>query len=523
MKLSQRITSFVLMFAMLVALLPTSVYAKEDEKTDAVSIRVSNGSSVLTYDVIFKNGEIYFPAETYGQITNYEFTTGNGNYGYQLGAKWIIINSETGEMVIPVQHYTADIGEVIHKDGTDYLPASALLPWMNVACNVNNNILEIVPDGISLWEIVDELDYSGYMFNLYEEYGDSVSDIAGLTAMSVFDTVIHLRWDRLIPADGTITGAANGGSLYDYKCYKAALTEIAQIDPFSYEQAESVIGDVVKVNNGLDKIEEAMGLDESKKQLELDSYLRELGTDEDVVLLFYDLTETWQNLREGIKAYDQISKYLDILSILKAYELVVETDTEYREYINWLARQEIDNTLFDRALDETTKVLDENMGVLYSMYIKWGHQLLSDLPENVVSAIANNTMNDAVIEACNLYKGSIFSSLGKYMAIAQVVYGVIFPVTDGYEGMAKAGVLEAIQDYCWSLAMQLQDDELTPETITYIRQSYITALQASKKNYESKQETMDAKILGMITVFDGEGLLDYQFNKIDKKNSATYC
>lgn len=240
-------------------------------------------------------------------------------------------------------------------------------------CNVNNNILEIVPDGISLWEIVDELDYSGYMFNLYEEYGDSVSDIAGLTAMSVFDTVIHLRWDRLIPADGTITGAANGGSLYDYKCYKAALTEIAQIDPFSYEQAESVIGDVVKVNNGLDKIEEAMGLDESKKQLELDSYLRELGTDEDVVLLFYDLTETWQNLREGIKAYDQISKYLDILSILKAYELVVETDTEYREYINWLARQEIDNTLFDRALDETTKVLDENMGVLYSMYILFHH------------------------------------------------------------------------------------------------------------------------------------------------------
>ena len=42
--------------------------------------------------------------------------------------------------------------------------------------------------------------------------------------------------------------------------------------------------------------------------------------------------------------------------------------------------------------------------------------------------------------------------------------------------MAKVDVLESIQDHCWNLAGNLQNEELTEENIVHIRQSYMTAL-----------------------------------------------
>lgn len=512
----KRLIAFLLVLCFMLFSTPISVFASTPT-TDFVEVSVFNGETTEYYTAIYQNRDLYFSAEDYGKISNYTYSSGNGNHGYKLGAKMIVVQPQINEMLIPILNHSEKIADVIQLDGVDYISASYMLPWLNVNCDVEDGVFQIIPDGISVWQAIDGLDYHEYMFNIFEEIGDDFTSISGLVAMSVFDTVLHLRWDRLVPADGTLLGATEGNSLYDYKCYKAALMDIAKIDAFSTENAEKIIDVAVKTNNGIDKLEDILGLDEEKLQLDADNYLRELGAEEDVILMFYELSENWQSIREGISAYDQITKYIDVLSVLKAYELVIEADTEYREYIEWLSEKGTNNKLFDRALSETDKLLDEETGVIFSTYTDFGHQLLSDLPGAVITSIANNSMNDAVISACSSFKSSVFSSLGQYMAVAQVVYGLIFPVAGGFEGMAKAGVLESIQDYCWSLGNQLGKGELTPETISHMRQSYITALQASRINFEAHQDTMDVKLLGVIDVFGGEGLLDFQIDKIDEK------
>ncbi len=509
--------AILLLVGILFSLFPISVTAAEDIEYPLGTIRIYNGDSIQSYQVINSNGELYFPVQTYEGLTRYQYTSGNGTHSFQLGKKAIIIDPQNRQMSIPVLHYTGEISSIITQDSTDYLPASEILPWMNVACTVSDGILEIVPDGISIWEIISELNYKDYMFNMYEECGDSVSSVAGLSAMVIFDTIIHLRWDRLIPADGTIDGAASGNSLYDYKCYKDALIKIAQVDPFSGEKAQKVIETAVTVNKGLDTASKVFKLDIDETQIDIDNFIRDSGMGDEIAGQVYELIETWKFLREGVGAYSKIKKYLDLFSILKTYELIVETDEEYRNYLQWLSDEGTDNTLFNNALADTLMTLDHEKGVIHSMFLQLGSALAKDLPEGIAEAIVNNSMNDTLIGAYNSYAGSIFSSLDTYMGIADVIYSKVIPISSGFEGVAKSGVIETIQDHCWSLANSLQREEITSENIAHIRQSYLCALQAAKMNYEAMQDLIDVKLFDKITLLDGEGLLDYKFDAIDEK------
>ncbi len=483
---------------------------------DLKKLTVYDGENNKEYSVISQNGDIYFSAEAYEELTDYTFAEGDQKLGYTLGDKIILIDPTDGSMSIPVLHYEGSVGEIIEKDGNQYISASQLLPWLNVSCGVGESGLEIVSDGISIWDITDDLDYESYMFNLYREYGDSISDIAGLSAMMTFDTLINLRWDRLVPADG-VTGAFRNASLYDQKCYNSALSEVAQQTPFTGADAEKTINTIIKVNKGIGDLEEDLGIDEEAVQKDLDDYLIELGTDQEVVESFYNMLETWQTLRECVSSYSKIKKYMDIFAVLKAYELSVTADTEYRDYISWLSEQGTDNKLLNNALKHTEIILDEEYAAIFTAYANFGKEVMKDLPKEVVKAIAANSLDDNVIKACNSFNNSVFSSLGEYMLIAKVVYGVVIPVEKGYEGMAKVGVNENIQDFCWNLASQLKDEEMTEENIEHIRQSYLVALQTSKMSYKAMGDTQDVKLLGFIDILNAEGLMDYKLNAIEEK------
>ena len=483
--------SFLLILSLLLQFIFIPVNASEASTPQPTYLRIFNGNTEETYTVLYLDNEVYFPAESYEKLTNYTLTSGNGTYGYQLGSKTIVINVQKREMQIPTQQYTGKIGNIITLDGIDYLPASELLPWMNVACNVHNGVLEIVPDGVSIWEIIDELTYSEYMFNIYEEYGDSISSIAGLSAMIVFDTFINIRFNRLISADGTITGLAKGNSLYDYECYKSALVEIAQTDSFSGENAQNVIDSVVNVNKGLDALEKIYEYDEYESLLDFGGFLTELGVDAEVLSNFYLFSDIWETFRILGSGYSEVQKHFDVISVLKTYEIIVKTDNEYRNYIKWLSEKQTGNTLFDNALDDTVLLLDENIGLIYSSLM------------NLASKFVQNTAEDFML-----------GSLSLHIDVAKLVYSTIIPVSRGFEGAAKSGVVETIQDYCWSLANSLQQKEMTAENIAHIRQSYLCALKASKINYEVLQDLFNVKA---ITLFDGEGLLSDKIAAIDEK------
>lgn len=491
----------------LVMLLPAAPFDASAEETEPVSIRVSDGTDTTVRQVILEENEIYFPAEAYGEMTAYWFTEGE-KYGYQLGAKTIVIDPENGDIQIPVQHYKGNIGAPIALDGTVYLPASVLLPWMNVTCSVENGVLKIVPDSVSVWTVVDDLDYSTYMYNLLEQYGDSVSTTTGLTAMYMFDTIANLRWDRLIPA-------GEEGSLYDYRCYVDALSELGggDVDGDLLDGLKSHID----ANDNLDNFSEVIGIDGEN----IEAALEKKQVDPAVIQELLSLEDVWEEIRACAQIPGVMTKYYDIFAAYKTYELILETDNEYREYLRWLSDRGTGNDLFDRALEKAQTTLDENNGVIYTIMSEFSEEVLSVVPPVVFQAIANHSMDDAVIGTFNtLASGSeLLSSIGLYTSISNAILKGLFPdLVDGIEGMAKVNVLSAIQDHCWFLAGALGREELTAQTITNIRQSYLTALRASRQLFVSQQLTFDFGVLESLGLAeDNKELLEPQLKLIDMK------
>lgn len=482
----KRTISLLLVFSLMMAFLSAVVMAAEPE---LVYIRVSDGDTEKSYKVIHENNDIYFSAEAFSEITGYAFTA-SANYGYQLGRKIIVVNPTNGDLQIPVLHYTGNIGEIIEVDGTHYLSASQLLPWMNVTCSVNNGVLTIVADKASIWKITQDLDYSLYMFNLYEQYGDSFGSVSGLIAMTVFDTILHTRWGRIMPS-------GKGGSMYTYECYVQALSELGSDRPDLDNENIRALKKYVDVSDGIDPLAEFIGGKMEDGRDGLREHLKDVGLDDESILNILSISDDWDQMRECLSIPGVVTEYVDIFEAYKTYELILETDDEYRDYLAWLADRGTGTRMFDDALDEAQACLDENKGVIYTLISGFAEKLLEVVPSNVFKAMASNSMNDTVIKAFNVNSAvtEVWSSCGTYLTVAELAFETFVPEgVKGFEGTAKVGVLENIQDHCWNLAGYLQNEELTEENIVHIRQSYMTALRASRQMFESQEDLTELAV-----------------------------
>lgn len=501
----RKLLSLAVVVWMLAACIPLSALAAETD--ELALIRVSNGNSEKIYQVVSRDSELYFPAEAYGEMTKYVFTASE-NYGYQLGAKTIIVDPKSGDMNITAQNYTENIGKGISIDGVDYLPASKLLPWMNVSCSVDDGVLTVVPDAVSIWEVLSDFDYSSYLFNVYDVYGESASSAVGLGSMIVFDTIINFRWDRLVPV-------GEEGSLYDYECYVSALSELGMID--CLDAADSHVSGASE----LISFEKALDIGEEGSAEDLEGALGAEGLDAATIQEITKVGDLWNTLKDCADVPGLTTDYVNVFAALKTYGLVLATDNDYREYLTWLSERGTGNSLFDYALVEARAVLDEDRGVAYTLASEFCKGLLSALPEEIFEVAAAGASDEAVKEAFAECSNAtdFMGSLKTYTAISKVIYGSLFEdAVAGYEGMAKAGVLESIQNYCWDLAGSLRCEELTEETLMHIRQSYLTSLQASKQLFQAQQDTMNFGILADMGLLEnGNGLLDSQIQLIDGK------
>lgn len=518
MKSVKRLVVILIIFCLVSTVFPVQpIYAEASENNyQFIQVPVYNGNETKSFKVICHEGDFYFSAEDYSLLTKYSYSAGDQKIAYSLGDKTIIIDPEEEKMTIGVLNYSGKTGTVIRNGGKIYLSASTLLPWLNVTCNQVGYGLEIIPDGISLWEITNKLDYNSYLFNLNETMGNSVADVAGLCAMSIFDTLINIRWDRLVPVDGTVTGAMHGASLYDFKCYVSALSELGSYE-FDYpENLESAVEDLVNVNSGLNSYEELFDIDERQEIASIETSLREMGADDETLNQFFEEAARWNTLREGLTSYEKISKYINVFSILKNVELTAQTSDDYRDFLVWLSNNEEDNNLLKLSAATATAYLDKNTGVFVSMLMNYSKKVLDEIPGNGFDAISKGVVDPTAISDCASLSGTFFGSAELYMGISKLFYSYVIPVSSGYEGMAKAGIIENIQDTCWSHARTLRSEAITAEKVMLIRQNLLTALQASKMNYKANQDMMDVKILCLIPVFQSEGLLDSQIQKIEK-------
>lgn len=227
--------------------------------------------------------------------------------------------------------------------------------------------------------------------------------------------------------------------------------------------------------------------------------------------------EEWQYLREAVASYAKISEYMDIFEVFKAYEITVKANEEYREHLNWLCDENTGNSLLNSAINEAVITLDKEYGVLFTFYMNLAKTVFSKVPSGAIKAIANNSMNQSLIDTLSKITGitDFIGSLGSYLAIAKVVFNTLFPVAEGYESMSKINVTEGIQDYSWELANELCKQDLTFDNLAHIRQSYIMALKSSRLCFKAQQETFDP--------FSDDNILSYKFDAIDEKTAEFVC
>ena len=516
MKKGYRGIVWVLLLALVMTLFPVSAFA-EQSKPKEYSILISDTKDIREARVLSDGKELYMDAETYSAVTHYTLEQVERVYAFSRGAKKVALNTEKSTMTISPMNHEESI-HVISKGDKVYFPASVLLPWMNVGCQVNRGILYIVSDKVSLWDAVNNLNYSDYLFNIYNEAGDSAWTVAGLVSMVTVDTVIHLRLDRFIPADKDLKSVFKGNSMYDYSVYKDALVHAGMQENLAAEGVEEFTDGCISINNALDNLEEYYGFDYDAAQGSLRAAIEEMGLGSELAEQAYQATERFQDLSRGLTVFETVNEYMGIYSMMKMLEFYAESDWEYREYLHWLRDQGTSNGLFDRALGKVTEVLDNKVNILYQQLTKSIIRILELLPAEAAEMIANKTKNEALKEMCSVFQSEALKSFDHSMLYTRIFYNTVIPISDGFEGMAKIGVCSKVQDHVWNLSeSMLMGCEYTLEDLMKIRQGYIMALRTSKGMYSAVQSTIDVKVLGMIPVFNGEGLLDGQFQKINDK------
>ncbi len=502
---------FILIITLLISTVPGQVFAAA--KNDIVAIDISDGDNSYEFNAIMENDEIYLSAEAYELITDYEFEEKDDAIHFKLGSKLIRIDEKTGTISIPLFGWFGSEDCLKKEGGKYYIAASALLPWLNVECSINEDgTLEIIKDGMPIWKVLSDFDYNDLMFRIYDDWGDSAVDKAGLSAIIVFDTFLNARWDKLVPADGTVTGAFNDGSLYDYKCYVEALKDAASDDSFYLSKLNNNLSDLISLNKGLGIFEEVLGFSEGSQGEDI--FKNVLSSD--TIKKYNDIMEPWEDIRESLSSYSKVQKYLPVLSTLKSCELIISTDNEYRKYIEYLGDHSSDNMLLGTASKKVAITLDENYGGVVELYLNFAEQIMEQIPGALIKGILNDELPTELFSFDSV--SGLTKAYGQYRAVAKILFDQVLGVADGFESMAKITVNQELANFTWNNATSLRSKEMTCENVKLMRQAYLTALRTSRKCFKSLSEVQSSGLMYALSGFqDNSHLQDYKVVPINDK------
>lgn len=469
------------------------------------SIEIESVSGTEIYNVLKIQDDIYMAASDYAKITRYEYQEGPDTVMFTLGNKYVSVSKKGNGLSLPIQNYHTEFSNPVEYNGTTYISMHELLPWLNVNCFVEGNKFIVTSDAISLWELSKVLidDLETYKFNLYEDMGETEASSIGLAAAMLFDTIVNIRFDKLIPVGDGILDPA--GSLYDYNCYRDLYIDMATDDTLISEQAEGVIKKSFEINKNIGTIEDALGIDEDELSTQGNQFLLDLGVNLETLNDYTTLSESWRNTRNILSSTSEVYEYFNPFKILKSYETLLHTTTEYRNYLNALKHEDDISTIMQMAVGEAIIRLNEKAGAVYSYLFDLGNTLV------------NKKIKDANKEVIKTaFEGTSWGSIFVYLDLAKIFYSTAVPVTDGMSEMSKFIIYSNISDYSWRKASEHIQKELTQENIAYICQSYMASLKSSKKAFEGMQTLYDSKAFGFSIFGNNDGLMNYRIEPTEE-------
>ena len=489
----------IISLCLILCICSSGVQVSADNRYTEQSLEIESVSGTETYKVLNVDNRIYMSAPDFGKITRYEYKEGPDNVLYTLAAKFVSVSKNEGKLSLPMQNYSTKCSKTVSYNSNTYIAMDELLPWLNVECSVADNKLIVASDAISMWELTDVLinNFETYKFNLYKDLGETNASSVGLAAAMMFDTIVNVRFDKLISAGDSILDPA--GSLYDRDCYRDLYIDMAIDDTLISSQAEKVIKKVFEINGNIGTIEEAFGVDAEEIRQYGDSYLAEFGIDEELSNKLDFLTNDWLEVRKALKGASKASKYFNPFKILKSYETALHTTNEYRNYLKDITYDSKQNSVIQTAIREASLRLDESKGAVISAFIDFGHELVVGKTEDTYKKIIETA-----------FEGKSWGSIFLYLDLAKIFYSTIIPVTDGMSEMSKFIIYSNVSDYSWDKAYEYAGKELTQDNIAFMCQSYMASLKSSKKAFEGMQTLFDSKAFGFSMFGNNDGLMDHR-------------
>lgn len=501
MKQIKRIISLCLILCICIS----GVQVNADNRYTEQSLEIESVSGTETYKVLNVDNRIYMSASDFGKITRYEYKEGPDNVLYTLGDKFVSVSKNEGKLSLPMQNYSTKCSKTVSYNGNTYIAMDELLPWLNVECSVVDNKLIVASDAISMWELTDVLinNFETYKFNLYKDLGETNASSVGLAAAMMFDTIVNVRFDKLIPVGDSILDPA--GSLYDRDCYRDLYIDMATDDTLLSAQADKVFKKAFEINKNIGTIEKALGIDEDKLSKQGDQFLLDLGVGAETMSDYATLSETWRGTRKALTSVSKASKYFNPFKILKSYETVLHTTTEYRNYLKDITYDSKQNSVMQTAIREASIRLDESKGAVYSYLIDLGNELVVGTTEDAYKKIIETA-----------FEGKSWGSIFLYLDLAKIFYSTIVPVTDGMSEMSKFIIYSNVSDYSWDKAYEYAGKELTQDNIAFMCQSYMASLKSSKKAFEGMQTLFDSKAFGFSMFGNNDGLMDHRIEPTEE-------
>ncbi len=469
------------------------------------TLEIESVGGTEAFNVLSVGNQLFMEASAFGKITRYEYQEGADNVLYTLGKKLVSVSKNEGKLSLLTQNYSTKCSKPISYNGNTYIAMDELLPWLNVECSVTDNTLVVTSDAISMWELADVLlnNHEIYRFDLYKDLGETPASTVGLMSAMMFDTIVNCRFEKLIFVGDSIFDPS--GNLYDRNCYRDLYLDMAVDDTLLSSTADAVIKKVFEVNKNIGTIEEALGIDEDKLSMQGDQFLLDLGVGAETMSDYATLSETWRGTRKALTSVSKASKYFNPFKILKSYETILHTTTEYRNYLKDITYDSKQRDIMQTAVREASLRLDESAGSVISYLVDLGNELLVGTLED--------TYED-IIELA--FKGKSLGSLFLYLDIAKIFYNTIVPVADGMSEMSKFIIYSSVGDYSWDKAYEYAEKEMTRNNVAFMCQSYMAALKSAKKAFKGMQLVFDSKAFGFSMFGDNENLMNYRIEPIDE-------
>lgn len=145
----------------------------ESEEVTPIYITVYQGEkkTIKAYEC---GKDILFSAEDLAWMSGFDCSVREACTVYTRGIKEVVINYESASIGAMGLNYGIYLeSECKYIDDTWYLSGAGVLPWLNVSCSEYAGELYVMPDTVSLWDIIGDFSWEDYSFN-YEEICQSL-------------------------------------------------------------------------------------------------------------------------------------------------------------------------------------------------------------------------------------------------------------------------------------------------------------------------------------------------------------